>query len=49
MTGLAGLWMLYGWFGWFVGSLIDLWLVLAGLWVVSGFAAKVYNLFILST
>lgn len=40
MTGLAGLWMLYGWFGWFVGSLIDLWLVLAGLWVVSGFTAN---------
>ena len=49
MTGLAGLWMLYGCFGWFMGGLTDLSLVLAGLWVVSSFAANVYNLFILST
>ena len=49
MTGLAGLWMLHGWFEWFVGGLTDLWLVLAGLWVVSSFAANVYKLFILST
>ena len=32
VTGLAGLWMVCGWFGWFVGGLDDLWLV----WLVLG-------------
>ena len=37
MGGLAGLWVVYGWFGWFVGGL-------DGLWVVSSFTANAYVL-----
>lgn len=31
---MAGLWMVFGWFGWFVGGL-------AYLWMVSSFTASV--------
>ena len=43
MGGLAGLWVVWlvcGWFGWFVGGLGGLWVVLDGLWVVSSFTVN---------
>ena len=54
MSGLAGFWIVYGWFGWFLDGLAGLWLVcgrfgwfvgdLTGLWVVSSFTANVLTL-----
>ena len=32
MSGLAGFWVVFGWFGWFVAGLTDLWVV----WLVCG-------------
>ena len=50
MRGLADLWVVCGWLGWFESGLWVIWLVcvwfglfvcgLAGLWVVSGFTAN---------
>ena len=42
--GWSGIWLVCPVFGWFVGGLAGLCVVLNGLWVVSSFTANTYKL-----